>query len=223
MQVNVKALSKKAIDAALNGAWAEAVSINEEILGKSPNDKNAKIRLGRAYVKTKEFAKAKKIFKEVLEKDPINKIALKNLKLADEKKSDAKGSEDIAKKAKVLIQEPGTSTHVNIPASSAALNTVEPGQEVDVKATKTTLTVSAKGKEIGSIDDHIARVIQKAAQNDKEIKASIVKINDEYVKVLLECKSPIFESNKQTEKPYVKKGLIDEPKIIIPEMESPEE
>ena len=82
MQQSLSALEKKAIKLALCENWAEAIATNKELLDLDPTNLQAKIRLGRAYLLSKDFRNASKMFKAVLEQDPINQIAKKNYELA---------------------------------------------------------------------------------------------------------------------------------------------
>ena len=134
-------LTKKAIDAALNSKWKEAVSLNLQILTRDPSSTDAKIRLGRAYIQTGEFNKAKRIFKEVLESDPINPVALKNYSLASQKKSE-KNHITLAD-PKSLLKEPGTTaeTTVEITAKRITASDFSPGEPLLLKIDKKTISI----------------------------------------------------------------------------------
>lgn len=221
MQVNVQLLSKKAIEAALKKNWDQAENLNEQILVKNPIDKDAKIRLGRAYIKLEKFSKAKKIFKEILDADPINSIAQKNYKLASDKNSDYKGSQDISNPTKILIKEPGTTTQISLPCSPKFLDQFEPGDEIKTKILKNKLVFFAKNseREIYSLEDDNSKTVYNAKCGGKEVSASVAKTNGRFLIVTLKCKHPIFKSEKQQEKPYMKKGIIEEPELDLEEVE----
>jgi len=225
MQVNIQTLNKKAIDAALENNWQSAVELNEEILSKFPDNKEAKGRLGRAYIKTKQFSKAKKIYKEILEKDPINQIALKNFKLASEKNSDNKAETEQTKSTKLFIKEPGTTTQLIINAKKSILDKLEMGQDLILKSTKNSLKICYKdlSHEIGEAPENLAKTVYKARKEGKDITANVVKTNDDHLTVILKSKYSIFKSEKQQEKPFMKDGIIEEPEIEIEEFETPEE
>lgn len=111
MQNNHVALPKQAVDAALKSDWKRAIELNLLILEKFPNDLDTKARLGKAYLQTKGFNKAKKLFKDILDKDPINPIAKKNYELAKEKTT---GTAKVEANSRALIKEPGISTEMFI-------------------------------------------------------------------------------------------------------------
>ncbi len=226
MQVNLQSLSKQAIDSALKNNWETAIDLNNQILEKDPQDKNAKVRLGRAYIKTEKFSEAKKIFKEILEKDPINNIALKNLKLAQENNPDKKSDKGNNHTPKILIKEPGTTTQINLPAEEKILAKLEPGQDLYIRSFKTKLVFSLdKKRELGYINDETAKIVYKAKKEGFDVSAAVIKPNETHLTILLKCKQPIFKSEKQQEKPYMKTALIDEPELEIlpPEVAEEEE
>jgi len=223
MQVNVQMLEKKSIESALKKDWEEAIELNQQILEKDGSNKNAKIRLGRAYIKVKKFSEAKKIFKEVLEIDPINSIALKNYKLASEENPDNK-TDTIAKDTTaVLIKEPGTTKQIDLEASQNLLSKLEPGQKLIIKSFKTKLSFFLGNKEVGSIKNDATHAVYKAKKAGLDVTANVIKPNDSHFTILLRCKKPIFRSEKQRERPYLGNSLISEEKIKIPELEVSEE
>ena len=84
-------ISGKAIDAALNNNWREALELNRELLTRYPDDVETLNRLARAYFELGSVPKAKEVYKSVLELDPYNPIATKNIKkLSDIKSADLK-------------------------------------------------------------------------------------------------------------------------------------
>lgn len=71
--------SQEAISLAMQNRWHEAVAVNQSIIELFPTDVDAYNRLGRAYMELGEFAKARQAYAKVLELDPNNSIAQKNL------------------------------------------------------------------------------------------------------------------------------------------------
>ncbi len=221
MQLNVSALEKKAITSALNQDWEEAIKVNGEILEKIPDDRDASIRLGRALLMNKDYAKAKKIFKQILDADPINKIAQKNYKLAAEKKDDVAGK-DIAKLTKAYIKEPGTTVQIELKTEKKYLKSLEIGQELGLRINKTKLNFidTEKDRDLGEIKDETSVIVFKAKQDNKHVTAKVIKIKDESVVIALQSKFPIFRSEKQIEKPFMKRDVLDEPELDVTETES---
>ena len=73
-------LRGKAIQFALNKEWEKASRANQKILETHPQNKKALLRLGKALIHLQDYSEAKETFEKVLDQDPINKIAKKNLK-----------------------------------------------------------------------------------------------------------------------------------------------
>lgn len=73
-------LKQKAIQTALTGDWREAISLNKKLLLEDPRDIDCLNRLALAYTVTGKIKHAKATYKKVFELDPLNTIALKNLK-----------------------------------------------------------------------------------------------------------------------------------------------
>src|SRR5258708_38031240 len=73
-------LQKKAIDAALNCQWQQALELNLEIIKQEPNSVECLNRLAKAYFELGNLKDSGKFYKDVLELDPYNSIAQKNLK-----------------------------------------------------------------------------------------------------------------------------------------------
>ena len=72
-------LEEQAIQAALSGAWHEAVLLNEQYLLEHPDHIDAKNRLAYAYSQSGRYDEACKIYEKILLTEPYNPIAQKNL------------------------------------------------------------------------------------------------------------------------------------------------
>ncbi|HLB51995.1 hypothetical protein A3F07_03425 [candidate division WWE3 bacterium RIFCSPHIGHO2_12_FULL_38_15] len=221
MQNGLPFLTKKAIDAALNSKWKEAVSLNLQILTRDPSSTDAKIRLGRAYIQTGEFNKAKRIFKEVLESDPINPVALKNYSLASQKKSE-KNHITLAD-PKSLLKEPGTTaeTTVEITAKRITASDFSPGEPLLLKIDKKTISIIKTKREekiaIGTLNKDFVIKLNGAKQKGAEANANFVNGTGKNIKILIKCSLPIFKAERQDVRPYIKKGSIDEPELEMAE------
>src|SRR3989344_4768964 len=72
-------LELQAISAANGGQWEYAVRFNTILLEQAPLDIATLNRLGRAYTALGNLGNAKQAYQKVLEIEPENPIALKNL------------------------------------------------------------------------------------------------------------------------------------------------
>lgn len=208
---SVVTLNRDAIKAALDGKWSAAVEINSQFLKILPNDPDAKIRMGRALLQLRQFSKAAKYFREVLKSDPINKVARKNLKLALEKKL-----EKVSASAKSIIKEPGTSfeAKMQIAAKNLSAEDFSPGDGLKTKLNRSSVNVyTQEGKLLGRINSEAAKSLRRARAKKAVIGAFFAGGKGDRMKVVLKSDIPIFKSEKQEVKPYMKKGFIDEPEI----------
>ena len=71
---------QQAIQATLEGNWGLAITINEKLLEENPTDIETLNRLAFAYSVVGKTTHAKNAYKQVLEIDIFNPIAIKNLK-----------------------------------------------------------------------------------------------------------------------------------------------
>ncbi|OGH10193.1 MAG: hypothetical protein A2152_02780 [Candidatus Levybacteria bacterium RBG_16_35_6] len=73
-------LKQQAIQTALTGDWEKAIGLNKTLLLENPEDIDCLNRLALAYTITGKIKNAKAIYKKVFILDPLNTIAIKNLK-----------------------------------------------------------------------------------------------------------------------------------------------
>jgi tetratricopeptide (TPR) repeat protein len=216
MHANIPLLEKKAIKLALGENWEEAIKVNTEIISEDKSNIKAKIRLGHAYLQTKNFIEATKMFENVLKQDPINKVAKKNYDLAKSKKTNKVINK--SKNGKSLVAEPSTTQEVEleITAKGVTANKFSYAEEFKVDVLNGKANIVIGKKIIGTITDpKIVGRLNSAVKINAEVNALFIKGEDKKIKILLECSDPIFKGDKQDVKPYMKKGIIDEPAIEI--------
>lgn len=215
MQTNASALEKKAIKLALQENWQEAIQTNLELLELDSNNLNAKMRLGKAYLQLKEFGKAEKIFKEVLQKDTINQIARKNYELAKSKKINQHAG---VSNNKSMLKEPGITeeTTVLLTAPRITANSFSYGTEFKLKILKTKVGVLNGDTVVGNLEDEkVVRKLNLAVRLNARIKAYFIRGQDKVISILIRSSEPVFKGDKQDIKPYLKKGSIEEPEIEV--------
>jgi tetratricopeptide (TPR) repeat protein len=78
-------LKDQAIKTALEGKWEEAINFNKLLLDENPSDTETLNRLALAYMVIGKMEKAKSTYQKVFKLDPLNPIAIKNLKCLKEK------------------------------------------------------------------------------------------------------------------------------------------
>lgn len=214
MQLSLALISKKAIEAALRHEWNKAIELNTQILEKYPTNLETKIRLGRALIQTKQFDKAKKIFKEVLEIDPINSVALKNLEVAKNKKVDNKHENGID--SNHLLKEPGTTVELTATINAKGVTgkdfTIGECLKFKVKKRSVEIFKCRKDKEtlVTTLEDQdLVTRINHAIDKQSTITGYVVRAAEKSITMIIKSDIPVFKSEKQDIRPYIKKGLDD--------------
>ncbi len=213
MEQGVKSLERKAVKLALNQDWKKAVDLNKQILELDSKNVGAKVRLGRAFLQQRQFKDAQKLFEQVLKKDPINKIAKKNLELA--KAGKVKGSNGNTD-SKQYIKEPGIALEVVVLVDNTKVNldNFTHGDELNLKINKKSVNVFKGSKLLGKITslDPVAQ-LNCAKSKKAKLVTKFQSKKGNYIKILIRSDKSVFKAGRQEVRPYMKKGAIKEPKI----------
>lgn len=139
---------KRAIDAALESRWQDALKLNKQIIKLHPQNVDALNRQARAYMELGRYNLAKKYYQQALKIDPYNPIALKNLKIIKSFKSTnqpphANGQGKLS--PSLFLQEPGKTKVVNL------LHICEP-QKLSSAFCGMMVNMSVKNRKITIID-----------------------------------------------------------------------
>ena len=71
-------LVASAVAAAVEGRWSDALTANDSLLARFPNDAEALNRKGRALIELRQLNAARDAYSESLKSDPANMIARRN-------------------------------------------------------------------------------------------------------------------------------------------------
>lgn len=152
---------ERAIDAALESRWEEALKINKKIIKSDPQNIDALNRQAKAYMELGKSNLAKKYYSEALKVDPYNPIAQKNLKIIKAFKPNGQShvSNCYTKLSPSLfLQEPGKTKVVNLlkVAEPQKLSQAFCGMKVEmaIKNRKITI-VDSNGNYLGVLPDDI--------------------------------------------------------------------
>lgn len=179
-------LNQKAIDAALDSRWNEALKLNKQIIKTDPQNIDALNRQARAYMEMGKINLARKYYSEALKIDPYNPIALKNLKIVKAFKAKngpqpyLNGNNKLS--ASLFLQEPGKTKIVSL------LNVAEPqklsqafcGMKVEMIIRNRKITVSdCFGNYLGVLPDDISfRILRFIKGGNKyEMFIKSIKVN----------------------------------------------
>lgn len=173
-------LHKQAIDAAISCNWQIAINLNREILETEPKNAEVLNRLAKALFETGLYSQAKKIYNQVLEIDPYNMIAQKNLKKVASLKKDGVNlaSQSMSLSPLMFLEEPGVTTLVNLVkvAEPQKLLKLSPGTVVNLVPKKRSVSVTdSRDIYLGAFPDdssfHLLRLLKGGNKYTSIIKA----------------------------------------------------
>lgn len=166
-------LAGKAIKAALNQQWQLAIELNQEILHETPDSIESNNRLARAFQESGQTEEARKTYARVLELDPYNSIAQKNLSKLEQGSSSR--STTIVNK-ELFLEEPGKTRSIAIhKPNNKKLSSHSSGEELKLEPKNDQLAlIASNGDVLGYVD---------AALSNHLIK--LIKLGNEYTAYLL--------------------------------------
>ncbi len=178
-----------AIRAALVSDWKKAIRLNSAILAVKKTDVDALLRLGFAYLKTGQFAAAKRVFTNVLSVDQYNQIATKNLKkLAGIKKKDIEEKSGATMSPMMFLEEPGKTKIVKCVhvAPVHVLSTLSAGQELTLKVKKHGVDVRLSGGTyVAALPDDVAFKLIKMIAGGNTYQAILKGMDKKSIDVLI--------------------------------------
>ncbi len=211
MPNTVEKLEAEAIQAALSKDWKTAVKLNLELSNFDSENIPSLNRLAKAYIELEEFEDAKKILKKVLKLDPINLTAKRNMELAlEHKKVLGNVSSD---EIKNFIKEPGTSKEFTFQILTKGITAKkfylgEP-MEIQVEGHKVSLHKSS-GELISIFDPLTAEKISACKKRGAGVRATFLYGDEKEITVMVKATIPLFKTEKQELKPYLKRENIEE-------------
>jgi tetratricopeptide (TPR) repeat protein len=191
--MGVESLAMRAVKAAMEGKWEEAVEINKAILRRFPTDVPALNRLGRALLETGRMNEAWDAYSKAAEVDPGNHIAQKNLQRLSQISSRAP--------QRIFLLSPlegGKMGIVNlIDVDAATLASLFPGDEVYLREEGGGLSVTdLAGKYIGKVDPSYGGRLLRLIRGGNKYRAGLLNLDEGRVRVVVkeEEKSPELQN-----------------------------
>lgn len=211
-KISPEALHKKAIEAAISCNWQGAITINEQILKTEPENTEVLNRLAKALFETGSYSTAKKIYTKVLELDPYNTIAEKNLKKVTSLKKDGVNvsSQSMSLSPSMFLEEPGVTTLVNLikVAEPQKLLKLSPGTVVNLVPKKRGVSVTdSSDVYLGAFPDDSAFHLLKLLKGGNKYTSIIKSIRSNGLTVLIR---EIFRSKKFKNQA----SFLDETRIV---------
>ncbi|MFC1711254.1 tetratricopeptide repeat protein [Patescibacteria group bacterium] len=192
--------ASKAIQAALNGDWQKAVTLNLSIIKLSPKDVEACLRLGKAYEELGKINKAKKYYNKVIKLDRFNPIAKRGLNRLKQTGKINKSNHKLSRNFDfdLFLEEPGKTKTVSLVrlCAQSLLNKLNSAQELEIKITKRCISLrDEQNHYLGRLPDDISqRLIMLIARGNKYL-AVVKEVDDK--KLLIFIKE-VERSNKNS-------------------------
>lgn len=180
-------LKNQAIQTALDGKWQEAISLNKSLIHDDPQDINALNRLALAYSITGKIKEAKSTYMKVIKIDPLNPIALRNIKKFKEKNFTVSNLNSATHINNTFIEEPGKTKVVELinMAQPKILEGLRTGQSVELSIKRLKIFVSEGKQYIGVLPDDVARRLIKFINSGSKYDAFVKSSNPHKVAVFL--------------------------------------
>lgn len=218
-------ISQKAIDAALDCNWEDALKINRKIIKLDPQNVDALNRQAKAYMELGKVNLAKKYYSQVLKFDAYNPIALKNLKIMKSFKAKGKGERTNSHdrlSPSLFLQEPGKTKVVSLlnVAEPQKLSQTYPGMKVGmiVKNRKITI-VDPEDSYLGVLPDDISHHLCRLAKGGNKYELFVKSIRVNSLSVIIK---ETFRSKKFKNQPSFLDYTNNTPPVsILTSLENP--
>jgi hypothetical protein len=177
--LRVRALADQAVAAALESDWTRASDLNAKILEASPDDVEARNRMGRALLEQGKLEEAKASFAEVLKAEPYNSIAIRGSQritalLEHKTKPNVTQSRT---QPRLFIEDMGKTGILRLinPAPPHILARYSPGAECQLKEQEGLLAVHARdGELLGFLEPKVGRRLIDLIRTGNQYVAAIV-------------------------------------------------
>jgi len=180
----------QAIKTALHGDWHTATKINKALINNNPRDIEALNRLAFAFTITGKIKQAKSTYKKVLQIDPLNPIALKNIKriTGTSLPANKKNTTISIPVNYAFIEETGKTKIVELIniAPSKVIATLAVGQMLDIYIKRSKIFLKEQNKQyIGVLPDDIGKRLIKFVRGGNKYGAYVKSANSHSVVVFI--------------------------------------
>ncbi|HSW58892.1 MAG TPA: tetratricopeptide repeat protein [Dehalococcoidales bacterium] len=191
--------SKQAISLAMEGRWEETIQTNLNILEHFPTDVDACNRLGKGYMETGQYAKAKEAYEKAIQLDQYNTIARKNLQRIERLGTNAAAPKSSTDKAEptLFIEEIGKAGVVNLYqiATTEKLALLMAGDKVILKPQDTSLAVyNVRGEYLGLVPAKFGQRLTRLMSGGNKYTAAVIATKENSLSIIIR---EIYQDPKQ--------------------------
>lgn len=188
--IDIIALTKLAIDAALKCEWDKALDLNSQIIEVEPQNVECLNRLAKAYCELGQYSEAKKLYHQVLGIDAYNTIAQKNLQKVSAFKKDGKKTNGISMTLSPasFLEEPGCTKSVPLIklAEPQRLLTLSAGMMVNLMPKSRAISVTDLSNQyLGALPDDTSHHLLKLIKGGNKYQAFIKSVKSNRLVILI--------------------------------------
>lgn len=222
MNINLDILKDRAIEAAIKGKWEKAIKLNQKIINQIPDDLEAHLRLGYAYLQIGDLSQAKKTYLKALKIQPGNKIASNNLEkikilIRNHQPLKSKNNKKINIDPNIFLDIPGKTKVVSLVnlGQINVLAKLEIGQKVNLKIKKRRIEIRTENNEyVGALPDDISKRLIIFIKGGSQYLGYIKEVSKKNVDVFIK---EIKKRGKFKQYPSFPKNIQTDLKIITGE------
>lgn len=188
-------LVERALELAGEGRWEDAEQINRDILARFPRDFEAMNRLGKAFAEQHRYSDARDTYQKVLEIEPTNPIARKNVArmelLSAQVLTETNGAAREARpqaRQNMFIEEPGQSAMLIVESSvsQTALSKLIPGDHLELRAQGESVGVYTWDNEfIGFLPPRVGQRLSAMMMNGNQYQAAVAAVLDGALRIVV--------------------------------------
>ena len=172
-------MAEQAVAAALEADWTRAAVLNAKILEASPDDVEARNRLGRAYIEQGKLEEARAAFAEVIKAEPYNSIAIRNASRVSQLiEHKTKANVTTSKtQPRLFIEDMGKTGILRLinPAPAHVVAKYSPGAEAELRERDGLIAVHARdGELLGFLEPKVGRRLLDLINTGNEYVVAVV-------------------------------------------------
>ena len=177
----------QAIQATLTGDWESAIKLNKTLVNENPQDVEALNRIALAYNVLGKTKNAKDYYQKVIEIDPLNSIATKNLKKIKADGSNGSEGSTVIQVNNIFLEETGKTKVVELInlAQPEVLLTLRTGQLLDLSAKRLKIFISQGKKYVGVLPDDIGNRLTKFIKGGNKYEAYVKSASHQNVSIFI--------------------------------------
>lgn len=177
-------LQNRAVKAAQEERWEDALELNQNILDQDPRNLSAMNRLGFACMKLGQTEEAKETYARVLEMDKANAVAKKYL-AALEKNQPVRLPKALSHSE--FIDEPGKTKSVQLvrPAGQDILDDLSIGDDCELKGTQTRVSVSCRNAYVGTLPDDLSQRLRPLLEAGNTYTAKVQSLKNSAIVIFI--------------------------------------